>query len=350
MSLDPIEEELGEGLPSNVIDDDEPNIINIHLSDVWATWRMELVNQMFNEWKWVPEEDTVLVACMVDLHNTGTFNADMEFKVSYLNELEKMLEKVLPNAMLKVKPNLELRIRTLKRDWLIVYDMLSGKNNSGFGWDEHRQLVVAEDCHKEAAQFRHQSFLYYDQLTAIYAKDRATGKDAQTVANIIEEINAEDVAATNTHEERNDSHGSEADVSLDDMDLSATQPQSEPQPTRNQGDSAFSKKKKKISDASDFSTSFNDVATLLAKNIRTVGLEISKSIASEVVMQQNSEMTIQESALKLYPTSCEVEGLTEDENYRALSKILDHPTQMLIFFSLPSAVRLEWVRRFLADH
>ncbi|MFQ6656333.1 hypothetical protein Gotur_026488 [Gossypium turneri] len=56
-----------------------------------------------------------------------------------------MLEKVLPHAMLKVKPNLESRIRTLKRDWSIVYDMLSGKNNSGFGWDEHRQLVVAED-------------------------------------------------------------------------------------------------------------------------------------------------------------------------------------------------------------
>ncbi|XP_016726246.2 uncharacterized protein At2g29880 isoform X1 [Gossypium hirsutum] len=271
---------------------------------------------------------------MVDLHNAGTFNADTGFKAGYLNELEKMIEKVLPNAMLKAKPNLESRIRTLKRDWSIVYDMLIGKNNSGFGWDEHKQPVVAEDAvwnsyissHKEAAQFRHRSFPYYDQLIAIYAKDRATGKDAQTAADIIEEINVEDVAAANSHEERNDFHGSEADVSLDDMDLSATQPQPEPQLARNQGDSAFSKKKKKISDASDFSTSFNDTAALLAENIRAVGLEISKSIASEVVIQQKSEMTIQESALKLYPTLCEVEGLTEDERYRALNKIPDHPT------------------------
>ncbi|MFQ6669716.1 hypothetical protein Gotur_034851 [Gossypium turneri] len=29
--------------------------------------------------------------------------------------------------MLKAKPNLESRIRTLKRDWSIVYDMLSEK-------------------------------------------------------------------------------------------------------------------------------------------------------------------------------------------------------------------------------
>ncbi|KAH1056884.1 hypothetical protein J1N35_034949 [Gossypium stocksii] len=228
-------------------------------------------------------KNPVLVACMVNLHNVGTFNADMGFKASYLNELEKMLEKVLPNAMLKAKPNLESRIRTLKRDWSIVYDMLSGKNNSDFGWDEHRQLVVAEDAmwdshinsHKEAAQFKHRSFPYYDQLTAIYVKDRVTGKDAQTVVNIIEEIDVEDVATTNTHEERNDFYGCEANVSLDDMDLSTTQPQ----PAKNQ-----------------------------------------------------------------------VEGLTENKCYRALSKILGHPTQMLIFFSLPSFVRLEWVRRFLADH
>ncbi|MFQ6652190.1 hypothetical protein Gotur_024176, partial [Gossypium turneri] len=128
--------------------------------------------------------------------------------------------------------------------------------------------------HKEAGQFKHRSFPYYDQLTTIYAKDRAIGKDAQIAADIIEEIDVEDVATTNIHEEINDFYGYETDVSLDDMDVSATQPQ----PAKNQ------------------------------------------------------------------------EGLTEDERYFALSKIPDHPTQMLIFFSLPSSVRLEWVRRFLADH
>ncbi|MBA0673225.1 hypothetical protein Goklo_024411 [Gossypium klotzschianum] len=80
--------------------------------------------------------------------------------------------------------------------------MLSGKDNSDLGWDEHRQLIVAKDVsHKEASQFKHLSFAYYDQLTAIYAKDRATGKDAQTTADIIEEIDDEDVTTTNIHEE-----------------------------------------------------------------------------------------------------------------------------------------------------
>ncbi|MBA0566612.1 hypothetical protein Golob_011415 [Gossypium lobatum] len=57
--------------------------------------------------------------------------------------------------------------------------------------------------------------LIIDQLTSIYAKDRATMKDAQTAVNIVEEIDAEDVAIANNLEEGNNYHGCEDDVSLD---------------------------------------------------------------------------------------------------------------------------------------
>ncbi|MBA0730785.1 hypothetical protein Golax_025706, partial [Gossypium laxum] len=50
-----------------------------------------------------------------------------------------------------------------------------------------------------------------------------------------------------------------------------------------------------------------DVSTiqLQPQNILIVGLELCRSIASEKV--------IQESAQKLYPTLCNVKGLSEDE-------------------------------------
>ncbi|MFQ6656013.1 hypothetical protein Gotur_026299 [Gossypium turneri] len=95
-------------------------------------------------------------------------------------------------------------------------------------------LLLPKVRHKEAAQFRHRTFPYYDQLTTIYARDRATGKDAQTAADVLEEINAEDVHTTGMDEKRNSFYDCEADISLDDMDVSAVEPQRE----RDQGGSS----------------------------------------------------------------------------------------------------------------
>ncbi|MBA0609357.1 hypothetical protein Godav_021423 [Gossypium davidsonii] len=65
-----------------------------------------------------------------------------------------------------------------------------------------RWLLLKILCsHKAAGQFRRCNFPYYDQLTSIYAKDQATRKDAQTTANIVKEIDVEDVAIVNNLEE-----------------------------------------------------------------------------------------------------------------------------------------------------
>ncbi|MBA0795687.1 hypothetical protein Gohar_006531 [Gossypium harknessii] len=67
------------------------------------------------------------------------------------------------------------------------------------------------------------------------------------------------------------------------MDVLAKQSQpSKP----NQDDSTFSKKKKKTSDVNEqiSSTSLIDDVMLLRENIRTVGLELSRSIVSEMLI------------------------------------------------------------------
>ncbi|KAH1081294.1 hypothetical protein J1N35_021055 [Gossypium stocksii] len=141
-------------------------------------------NYRGNKRKWVPKEDDALVVCMIDLHNVGTFNVDMGLKTDYLNELEIMLEKIVPRAMLKARHNLESSIKTWKKDWAIVYDILKGKDNSGFGWDEHRHMVVAQDAvwnsyissHKETDQFRHNSFLIMTNLLLYMQKIEPLGK------------------------------------------------------------------------------------------------------------------------------------------------------------------------------
>ncbi|KAH1130160.1 hypothetical protein J1N35_001538 [Gossypium stocksii] len=103
------------------------------------------------------------------------------------------------------------------------------------GWALRSQSELQNTC-------RHtKTFPYYYQLTSIYAKDQATGKDAQTTIDIVEEIDDKDVATANNLEEVNNYHGCEYDVSLNEMDVSATQPQLlKP----NQDGSTSSKKKK----------------------------------------------------------------------------------------------------------
>ncbi|MBA0749651.1 hypothetical protein Gogos_003551, partial [Gossypium gossypioides] len=109
-----------------------------------------------------------------------------------------------------------------------------------------------------------------------------TKKDAQTTANIVKEIDAEDVATSKNLEEESNDHKCEADVSLDEMDVSATQSQLlKP----NQDDSTFSKKNFYVSEQISCA-SLIDAATLLGENIQTVDLELSRSIASEVLIQE----------------------------------------------------------------
>ncbi|OMO79190.1 hypothetical protein CCACVL1_13861 [Corchorus capsularis] len=162
--------------------------------------------------RWLPDEDAALIAAIVDMQNVGRFNADTGFKGGYLLELERMLHESLPQANIKAKPHIESRIRTLKKEWGIIYDMINGTNTSGFGWD----------------------------------------------------------------------------------------------------------------------------------GIREAGKDLSRSIGSEMVIQEK----VQELDIILG----EIDGLTEEERDIALSKIPDHPAQMLVFGSLPPHRKLAWLRRFLSSH
>ncbi|MBA0554074.1 hypothetical protein Golob_013203 [Gossypium lobatum] len=138
-----------------------------------------------------------------------------------------MSENFFPHTVLKVRHKLELKIRALENEWAIFYDMLRGKERLWLG--QAYLEDVAEDNvwnsynHKEAGQFRHCSFPYYDQLTSIYAKDGATRKDVQIAVDIIEDIDVEDITPAKNPKKGSNDHGCKVDVSLDEMDVLATQ-------------------------------------------------------------------------------------------------------------------------------
>ena len=77
--------------------------------------------------------------------NTGLYKADNGFKSGYLQHIEQTLKVSLPNSGLLGNPHIASKIKTMKKDWQCVYDMVNGSNTSGFGYDPEKKCVTAEE-------------------------------------------------------------------------------------------------------------------------------------------------------------------------------------------------------------
>ncbi|KAI9082779.1 hypothetical protein K1719_035236 [Acacia pycnantha] len=55
-----------------------------------------------------------------------------------------MMEEKLLGCGIKATPHIMSRLKTLKRLWQAVYDIVYGPNTSGFGWDPETKLVIAD--------------------------------------------------------------------------------------------------------------------------------------------------------------------------------------------------------------
>ena len=101
-----------------------------------------------NKRPWTTHEDAKLIDALMDLHVSGKYSgADNGFKPGYLKAVQQLLEVSLPNSGLKAEPHIKSRMKTLKANFSIVYDMLVGTNTSGFGfrWDSETCCIDAED-------------------------------------------------------------------------------------------------------------------------------------------------------------------------------------------------------------
>lgn len=94
---------------------------------------------------WTNIEEEKLVEALVTMVNTGAFKADNSFKPGHIKRLEQALNESLPDSHILGKPHIESKLRTMKRDWIVVHDMISGSSTSGFGYDSVKKCVVAED-------------------------------------------------------------------------------------------------------------------------------------------------------------------------------------------------------------
>ncbi|KAF7807194.1 hypothetical protein G2W53_039355 [Senna tora] len=115
---------------------------------------------------WSANEDAALVAIFVSMKDDQNDMQGSKFCSGHLSVIEKKMQEKLPGCRLKGIPHIQSRLQTLGKNWSTVHDMVYGTNTNGFGWDDDRQLVVAERDVWEA-------------YIKVWGKDRATGAEAR---------------------------------------------------------------------------------------------------------------------------------------------------------------------------
>uniref|UniRef100_A0A9I9EGD5 Retrotransposon protein n=1 Tax=Cucumis melo TaxID=3656 RepID=A0A9I9EGD5_CUCME len=122
-------------------------------------------------------------------HSCGMFNGVVSmggwksdngtFRSGYLAQLVHMMVEKLPGC------------QTLKRTFQAIVEM-RGAACSGFGWNNEEKCIIAEKelfdnwarSHPTAKGLLNKQFPYYDELTYVFGRDRATGRFAETFANV----------------------------------------------------------------------------------------------------------------------------------------------------------------------
>ncbi|KAI4328675.1 hypothetical protein L6164_021010 [Bauhinia variegata] len=142
---------------------------------------------------WTPEEDDILIECLVEMRVRGKYMVENGFRPGFLGYVEEFMKQRISGCRIKGNPHVQSRLKTLKACWQAVYDVLHGQNISGFSWDAEKKVVVADKSvwdkylksHKKAALFRYKPFPYFERLCTVWVKDSPCGKDAEPMCDMV---------------------------------------------------------------------------------------------------------------------------------------------------------------------
>ncbi|KAK9162512.1 hypothetical protein Syun_003414 [Stephania yunnanensis] len=282
--------------------------------------------------KWSHAEDVALVNVMVEMVASGVYKCDDGFKPGYSTKVEEALNTTCPNSGIKARPHIESRLKSLKKDWFIVNDMICDirHGTSGFGFYSTSNMVTApedvwEDYLKyhwlrnypKARPWRLKSFPHYENYCIIFRNDRATGEEARAPDDAFEDVN--DV---------HDSSSTSEPLTVPIEEFDATPTSSRTRTTTADGRGNEAKKKRKVS---------NDVyiGDQMVAAAQIVANEISKVTSAIRVEHDLRESFINAMA--------EVHELTDVERAIYGSKIMGRVELMAAFMTLQPESRLPWL-------
>ncbi|KAG6486771.1 hypothetical protein ZIOFF_055351 [Zingiber officinale] len=138
--------------------------------------------------------DAALVDCLVELSKDSAWKSKNGFRTGYLVHLEKLMAAKLSSSSLKATPHIESRYKLLKRQFYAIIEMLNhivdlgGMMLRSVLLQQKMSLMIGLS-HPAAIGLRNKEFPHLDDLMFVWGKDHATGANAKTPADAVEEIN-----------------------------------------------------------------------------------------------------------------------------------------------------------------
>lgn len=90
---------------------------------------------------WTKQEEDALVSILEDLVRQGYRYDNGSFKPGTTYIIEKALSNVCPTSGLKANPHIDSKMKVWKKQYSIVFDMLS---KSGFRWNDINKCVEVD--------------------------------------------------------------------------------------------------------------------------------------------------------------------------------------------------------------
>ncbi|KAD7116808.1 hypothetical protein E3N88_04076 [Mikania micrantha] len=210
--------------------------------------------------------------------------------------------------------------------------MLAWNNTSGFGWDYNNDMLDAPQpvwqayiqVHKNASKWRGKKFPHYWDLCVVFGKDRANGRDAQTAADLLFDINREEEPTED---------------GLDDLDVAQTL--NNPSYANSREESSTQQKRKKRN-------SWDPLMNSLKESVEIIGAEIREA-TNTFNRVFGTESNREEMRNNLFAEMNKVEGLTIRECDRAVCKLAQKEELMVVFFKVDEERKLGWVKNMLED-
>ncbi|XP_060974577.1 uncharacterized protein LOC133039682 [Cannabis sativa] len=187
--------------------------------------------------------------------------------------------------------------------------------------------VALPESHKEAAPFKIKSFPWYDDLCAVFGKDRATGKHAETVTDVVEELEAEKENTTLGEDDFSNANN------VDEVESMSVSDATRGAQSHTQSDGS-SKKKRKAANHEELSNALTQSASILAEVIEKASIRLSKAIGED----------LNEKHMQLGKELERTTTLTTTQRHKVARMIMQDNALVSYFFSVPDDEKDEWAR------